>query len=44
MEQIKGVVTREIRSFSDFKELMNSKISQMMLLGLDYPWLSFIET
>jgi transposase len=44
MEQIKGAVTREIRSFSDFKELMNSKIGQMVLLGLNYPRLSFIET
>jgi transposase len=44
MEQIKGAVTREIRSFSDFKELMNSKIGQMVLFGLNYPRLSFIET
>jgi len=44
MEQIKGAVTREIRSFSDFKELMNSKIGQMALFGLNYPRLSFIET
>jgi hypothetical protein len=44
MEQIKGAVTREIRSFSDFKELMNSKIGQRVLSGLNYPRLSFIET
>ena len=44
MEQIKGAVTREIRWCSDFKELMNSKIGQMVLLGLNYPRLSFIET
>jgi len=44
MEQIKGAVRREIRSFSDFKELMNLKIGQRVLLGLHYPQLSFIET
>jgi transposase len=44
MEQIKGAVTREIRSFSDLKELMNSKIGQRVLFGLNYPRLSFIET
>jgi hypothetical protein len=44
MEQIKGAMTREIRSFSGFKELMNSKIGQMVLLGYTYLRLSFIET
>ena len=44
MEQIKGAVTREIRFFSDFKELMNSKIGPMVLFGFNYPRLSFIET
>ncbi len=44
MEQIKGAVTREIRSFSDFKELMSFKIGQMVLFGSIYPRLSFIET
>ena len=44
MEQIKGAVTRDIRSFSGFKELMNSKIGQMVLLGYTYLRLSFIET
>jgi hypothetical protein len=33
MEQIKRAVTREIRYFSDFKELMNPKIGQMVLFG-----------
>jgi hypothetical protein len=44
MEQIKGAVTREIRFFLHFKELMNSKIGQMVLFGFNYPRLSFIET
>jgi transposase len=44
MEQIKGAMTREIRSFSDFKELMSFKMGRMVLLGLNYPRLSFIET
>jgi phenylalanyl-tRNA synthetase beta subunit len=44
MEQIKGVIARDIRSFLDFKELMSSKIGQMVLLGFIYPRLSFIET
>ena len=44
MEQIKGGITRSVRSFSDFKVLMNSKIGQMVLFGFIYPRLSFIET
>jgi transposase len=35
VEQIKGAVIRDIRCFSDFKELINSKISQMVLFGLN---------
>jgi hypothetical protein len=44
MEQIEGAMTREIRSFLDLKELMNSKIGRMVLFGITYPRLSFIET
>jgi hypothetical protein len=36
MEQIKGAMTREIRSFSDFKELMSFKMGQMVLFGFTY--------
>jgi len=43
MEQIKGAMTREIRSFSDFKGLMNSKVGQMVRFGFIHPRLSFIE-
>lgn len=44
MEQIKGAITEDVRSFLDFKKLMNSKIGQMVLFGLNYPRLSFIDT
>lgn len=44
MEQIKGAITEDVRSFLDFKKLMNSKIGQMVLFGLNCPRLSFIET
>jgi transposase len=44
MEQVKGAITREIRSFLDIKELMSSKLGRMVLLGFNYPRLSFIET
>jgi transposase len=44
MEQIKGVVTRGIRSFSEFKGLMNQRMGQTVLSGSIYPRLSFIET
>ena len=44
MEQIKGAMTRDIRSFLDFTELMNSKMGRMVLFGFIYPRLSFIET
>jgi len=43
MEEIKGTVTRSIRSFPNFNELMNSKIGRMVLSGLNYHRLSFIE-
>ena len=38
------LLTRDIRSFLDFKELVNSKIGQRVLFGFIYPRLSFIET
>jgi len=44
MEQIKGAMTREIRSFSDDKELMSFKMGRMVLFGFTYPRLSFIAT
>jgi transposase len=44
MEQIKGAVTREMRSFSDLKRLINSKIGSRVLFGFTYSRLSFIET
>jgi transposase len=44
MEQIKGAMTRDIRSFLDFKELMSSKMGRIMLSGHNYLRLSFIET
>ena len=44
MEQIKGTMTRDIRSFLGFKELMNSKIGQRVQFGFVYLRLSFIET
>jgi len=44
MEQIKGAMTRDIKPFPDFKELMDSKIGQTVLFGFIYPRLSFIET
>jgi len=44
MEEIKGAINRGIRSFLDYTELMNSKMGRIMLLGLNYPRLSFIET
>jgi transposase len=43
MEQIKGAMTRDIRFFLEFKELVNSKIGQRVLFGSIYPRLSFIE-
>ena len=43
MEQIKGAVTRGIRSFLDLKELISSKVGRMVLLGFTYPRLSVIE-
>jgi hypothetical protein len=44
MEQVKGAMRREIRSFLDFKELMNSKIDQMVLFSFIHPRRSLIET
>ena len=44
MEQIKGAMTRDIRSCLEFKELVNSKIGQRVLFGFIYPRRSFIET
>ena len=44
MEQIKGDMTRDIRSFLDYTELMSSKIDRMVLSSCIYPRLSFIET
>jgi len=44
MEQVKGAITRGIRSFLDIKELMNSKMGRTILSNPNYPRLSFIET
>jgi transposase len=44
MEQIKGAIAGNIRSFLDFKELMNSKIGQIVPFSFIYPRRSFIET
>jgi hypothetical protein len=44
MEQIKGTMIRDIRSFLGFEEPMNSKTGQMVLFGFIRHWLSFIET
>jgi hypothetical protein len=43
IEQIKGGMTRDIRSFLDLKELMISKIGQRVLFGFIDPRLLFIE-
>jgi hypothetical protein len=42
MEQIKGAIRRNIRSFSDYAELTNSKMGRMVPFGF-YPQLAFIE-
>jgi transposase len=44
IEQIRGSMTRDIRSFLGFKELMSSKMGRIMLLGPHYRRLSFMET
>ncbi len=44
MEQIKGAMTKDIRSFLDCKELTNSKMGRIMPSGHNYLRLSFIET
>jgi transposase len=43
MEQIKGAIAGDIRSFLDYTELMSSKIGRMVLFGFIHPRLSFIE-
>lgn len=44
MEQIKGAMRRDIKPFPDVKEWIDSKVGQMVLLGIIYPRLSLIET
>jgi hypothetical protein len=44
MEQTQRARTRGIWSFLDFKELMDSKMGQMVPFGFIYPRLLFIET
>ena len=44
MEQIKGAIAGNIRSFLDFKELMKSNIGPSALFGFPYLQLSFIGT
>jgi transposase len=44
MEQIKGSVTRGIRSFSEFKELMNSNMGRRVLFSYIYLRRSSIES
>jgi phenylalanyl-tRNA synthetase beta subunit len=43
MEQIKGAIRRDIRSFLDYTELMSSQIGQRVLFDFLCPQLSFIE-
>ncbi|HVP81264.1 MAG TPA: transposase [Thermodesulfobacteriota bacterium] len=43
IEQMKGAMRREIKSFLDYTELMISKIGPRVLFGFIYPSLSFIE-
>ena len=43
IEQIKGAMRRDIRSFLDYTELMNSKMSRRMLFGFTYTRPSVIE-
>ena len=44
MEQIKGAITRDIRSLLDFKGLISSKMGRISPLGLTYRRPSVIET
>jgi transposase len=44
MEQIKGAIRKDIRSFPDYTELMNSKMGRRVLFSFTYSQLSFIET
>jgi transposase len=43
MERIKGAMRRDMRSFLDDTEPMNSKMERRVLFGFIYPRLSFIE-
>ena len=43
MEQIKGVMRRDIRSFLDYTELMNSKMGQRVLSGSPYSRLPLVD-
>jgi transposase len=43
MAQIKGAMTRDIRSFLDLKELVKSQMGRTVLFGFTYPRLSVIE-
>ena len=43
VEQINGAIRRDIRSFLDYMELMNSRKGRRVLFGLTYPRLSVIE-
>jgi hypothetical protein len=43
MEQIKGAIRRNIRSFLDYRELMNSKMGRRGQSGFTYSRLSFVE-
>jgi transposase len=44
MEQIRGAMRRDIRSFLDYTELVSSKIGRRVLFGFTSLRLSFIET
>ncbi len=43
IEHIKGTIRRDIRSFSDYAELTNSKMGRMVLFWFAYPRLSIME-
>jgi hypothetical protein len=44
MEQIKGAIAGDTRSFLDFKEMVNSKMGQRVQFGFICPQRSFIKT
>ena len=44
MEQIKGAIAGDTRSFLDFKEMVNSKMGQRVPFGFICPQRSFIKT